>query len=142
MRIKISFKKQKKESRHNKGSPPGQKRVNKPLKPIQNKINKKNDINNMAKKTFTAICFFPVEQNKKPHKYKNVSTPARLTIYMKRKGAHYINFYDTITKNYEFRLYANDKNIDNEKQLFKEKQEKMQNITNQFTQFINNLKIK
>lgn len=61
----------------------------------------------MAKNTFTAICFFPKENNQLPHKYRNVSTPQTLANYMKRKGAEYINFYDTQTKVYLFRIYLN-----------------------------------
>jgi predicted transcriptional regulator len=58
------------------------------------------------KPTYTAICFFPENQKKRPHKYKNCSTPARLCIYMKRKGAEYINFYCSNTQEYKFRLYC------------------------------------
>lgn len=94
----------------------------------------------MAKKLYTAICFFPEEQNKRPHKYQNVSTPARLTLYMKRQGAEYINFYDAESKKYEFRLYANTEYEARRKEM-KEKQRRMIEQTNKFSQFINNLKM-
>ena len=61
----------------------------------------------MAKMTYTAICFFPKELNKRPHKYKNVSTPGSLATYMKRKGAEYINFYCANTREYKFQFYLN-----------------------------------
>ena len=94
----------------------------------------------MSKKTYTAICFFPIAQNKRPHKYRNVSTPARLTLYMKRKGANYINFYDTVTKNYEFRIYTNARDLDEQNTIIKD-QQAIKEVTNAFTQFINNLKM-
>jgi hypothetical protein len=59
----------------------------------------------MAKKLYTAICFFPEEAAKRPHKYRNVSLPDRLCAYMQRKGARYINFYCASTQNFEFRKY-------------------------------------
>jgi hypothetical protein len=59
----------------------------------------------MAKKLYTAICFFPKELNKRPHKYRNVSTPGSLANYMKKQGAEYINYYDADTRVYEFQLY-------------------------------------
>ena len=93
----------------------------------------------MAKKLFTAICFFPVEQNKRPHKYRNVSTPARLTLYMQRKGAEYINFYDAETQKYEFRLYANTEFQARRKEL-KERQEAAAKVPS-FAKFMNNLKM-
>lgn len=93
----------------------------------------------MAKKLFTAICFFPVEQNKRPHKYRNVSTPARLTLYMKRKGAEYINFYDAETQKYEFRLYANTE-FEARRQELKERQEAAAKVPS-FAKFMNNLKM-
>lgn len=94
----------------------------------------------MNKKIYTAICFFPKEENKRPHKYRNVSTPAKLTLFMKRKGAEYINFYDQDNGAYEFRLYANLEYSARRREI-KEKQKRMMEQTNRFTQFINNLKM-
>lgn len=94
----------------------------------------------MTKKIYTAICFFPVEENKRPHKYRNVSTPAKLTLYMKRKGAEYINFYDASNGAYEFRFYCNTE-YERRRQKFKIRQKEAIKQTNTFTQFINNLKM-
>lgn len=137
MQTKISFKSKKKAQPIR--AAPWENSINQnTVKPIHDKYKLK--LNNMAKKLYTAICFFPEEQNKRPHKYKNVSTPARLTLYMKRLGAEYINFYDADSKKYEFRLYANTEYEARRKEM-KEKQRKMMHQTNKFTEFINNLKM-
>jgi hypothetical protein len=55
---------------------------------------------------YKAIVFFPKDQNKRPHKYRNVQENQNFVRFMLKLGADYANLYDEKTKSYIKRIYA------------------------------------
>jgi len=55
---------------------------------------------------YKAIVFFPKDQNKPPHKYRNVEENTNFVRFMYEIGAEYANLYDQKTGNYIKRIYS------------------------------------
>lgn len=55
---------------------------------------------------YKAIVFFPKDQNKQPHKYRNIQENQNFVRFMLKLGADYANLYDKKTNNYIKRIYA------------------------------------
>ena len=45
-------------------------------------------------KIFNAICFFPVEQNKTPLKYRKIMNERKFSDFVRNKGCIYFNMYE------------------------------------------------
>lgn len=47
-----------------------------------------------TKKLFNAICFYPVEQNKTPLKYRKIFNEKKFADFVRNKGCIYFNMYE------------------------------------------------
>lgn len=54
---------------------------------------------------YTAICFFSIELNKLPLKYRNINNLDKFEAFARQKGIRYINYYDKKTKQYSHRKW-------------------------------------